>query len=157
MFIPKLASFCISTLIFNSFLLPPLNVTSETPSILDKFSIISNSTKSPKVVISPILESFVLIKTNLDIGLSSELDVLTTGFEASSGNPLIVEILFNNLIVALSIFSPILYVKVILPEPYLLSDSIFSTPDKELIDLSNLVIISLSTSSGEAPGQDTRT
>ena len=109
------------------------------------------------MVISPTLESFVLIKTNLDIGLSSELDVLTTGFEASSGSPLIVEILFNNLIVALSIFSPMLYVKVTLPEPYLLSDSIFSTPDKELIDLSNLVIISLSTSSGEAPGQDTRT
>ena len=43
------ANLFISNATFNSFLCPPRNVISETPSIRDNFSIISYSTKSPKL------------------------------------------------------------------------------------------------------------
>ena len=52
---------------------------------------------------------------------------------------------------------PTEYVKVTLADPNLLSDSTFSTPVRDVTASSSLVVTSLSTSSGEAPGHDTLT
>ena len=81
------ASFCISKATFNSFFSPPLKVISDIPSIRDNFSIISNSTKSPKLPKLSILELGNLTIASRDIGLSSEFEVLTIGRLASTGKP----------------------------------------------------------------------
>ena len=88
---------------FNSFLCPPRNVISETPSIRDNFSTISYSTKSPKLPKSSIFDPGNLVIANLEIGLSSEFDVRTVGRFASKGKPSIEETLLKSCTRAISI------------------------------------------------------
>ena len=100
------ASFWASTATLNSFFSPPRNVISDTPSIRDNFSIISNSTKSPKLPKLSILEFGNLTIARRDIGLSSEFEVLTIGRFASAGKPSIDATLLKSWIRAISISWP---------------------------------------------------
>ena len=68
----------------------------------DNFSITSNSIKSPNVPKSSTLELGNLTIANLEIGLSSELDVLTVGRFASDGRPSIEATLLKSCISAIS-------------------------------------------------------
>ena len=63
---------------------------------------ISHSTKSPKLPTSYTLELGNLTMANLEIGLSSELDVLTVGRLASDGRPSIEATLLKSCISAIS-------------------------------------------------------
>ncbi len=69
---------------------------SDIPSIRDNFSIISNSTKSPKDAKSSTSEPGNFTIANLEIGLSSEFEVLTVGLLDSEGKPSIAETLLKS-------------------------------------------------------------
>ena len=94
---------------------------------------------------------------SLAIGESSELDVLTCGARESLGKPVMPASFDSSTVSALSMSVPRVYVSVTLAEPVDEDDEISSISDKLPSSCSSRLTISLSTSTGAAPGHETRT
>ena len=139
-----------------SFAPPPLKVISETPFTRPSGSTICVSRKFPRPSRSTVCPGLAT-SARRAIGLSSEFEVRTSGVRASDGRPVTADSLLRSSTSALSISCVTVYVSVTDARPRRDADTSSSTPLRPDNSDSSRPTISRSTSSGEAPGQLTRT